>query len=235
MKINRRFPRRVLLGLGAALGAVGFGAWATGWLRQRPSVTNAYLKSLTLTIKTRQDWNATQPNHTAREEFGFYETTTNPGGWRFYDQPLERILRTVFVHHSALPLTDGPREIQLKHLKDKGYADIGYHFVIDATGEMFEGRPLNVRGAHVGGFNTGCVGICLLGNFEEVAPAPVQLISLEALVTALKNNFGITHLAGHRDFQPTETVCPGKGLEPLLPALATRLGLQFGTGGYHRT
>ncbi len=226
--------RRLLLGLGAAVGALGFVGWATGWLQQQPIAQGSWLKALSLTIKIRQTWGATQPNHAARAEFGFYDAATNPGGWRVYDQPLERILRTVVVHHSALPLSDGPREIQLKHLKDKGYADIGYHFVIDGVGEIYEGRPLNVRGAHVGGFNTGCVGICLLGNFEEAAPAPAQLISLEALAGALRDQFNITHLAGHRDFQPTETVCPGKGLEPLLPNLATKLGLQFGAGGYKR-
>ena len=226
--------RRLLLGLGGALGAAAFVGWARGGLRQQPTAQGSKLKAPSLTLKTRQDWGATPPNHVARAEFGFYDAATNPGGWRIYDQPLALVLRTVVVHHSALPLSDGPREIQVHHLKGKGYADIGYHFVIDAAGEIYEGRPLNVRGAHVGGFNTGCVGLCLLGNFEEAASAPDQLTSLEALVGALKTQFNITHLAGHRDFQPAETVCPGKSLEPLLPHLATKLGLQFGTDGYRR-
>ncbi|NJM41636.1 MAG: N-acetylmuramoyl-L-alanine amidase [Anaerolineae bacterium] len=232
MKARQRFSRRWAVGAGVVLGAAGFVGWATGWLRRQRTVQGSPLKMLSLNIKPRASWGAAQPNHASRVEFGFYDAVTNRGGWRIYDQPLDQILRTVVVHHSALPLSDGPREIQIHHLKGKGYADIGYHFVIDAAGEMFEGRPLNVRGAHAGGFNTGCVGICLLGNFEESAPTAAQLTALEVLASALKRQFGITHLAGHRDFQPTATVCPGAGLEPLLPNLATTLGLQFGTGGY---
>ena len=226
--------RRLLLGVGAALGAAGVVGWVTGWLRPKPVAPSAALKATSLKIVARAEWGAAEPNHASSGEFGFYDAAKTPEGWRVYNQPLQQVLRTLVVHHSALPLTDGVREIQYKHQKDKGYADIGYHFVINAAGAMYEGRPLNVRGAHVGGFNTGSVGICLLGNFEEGQPTPAQLTSLEALAGALKTQFNITHLAGHRDFQPTETVCPGKGLEPLLPNLATKFGLQFGTGGYRR-
>ena len=44
--------------------------------------------------------------------------------------------------------------------------------------------------------------------------------------------YAITHLAGHRDFQPGVTLCPGDNLEVLLPDLAAELGIAFGTEGY---
>lgn len=118
------------------------------------------------------------------------------------------------------------------HLQFKGYADIGYHFVIDAAGKMYRGRDLNVRGAHTGGFNTGTVGIVLLGNFETTTPPQPQVDAFKTLARCLVSAYHITHLAGHRDFQPTETVCPGALLEPLLPSWASELGLKFGTDGY---
>lgn len=136
------------------------------------------------------------------------------------------------VHHSALPLSDGPREIQELHMQNKGYADVGYHFLIDENGIIYEGRPINVRGAHTGGFNTGAVGVVLLGNFEEIEPTQSQLSSLTELNRYLKTAYQITHLAGHQDFQPGETLCPGRNLEPLLPGLANELELVFGTAGY---
>lgn len=185
-------------------------------------------------IISRTEWAAREPDHAAREETGFYDPISNPGGWRVYDQPLAAVLHTLVIHHSALPVADGPLEIQALHMENKGYADIGYHFLIDATGQIFEGRPLDVRGAHTGGFNTGLIGVVLLGNFEERQPAEAQMDSLRTLTIYLRDSYQLTHLAGHRDFQPGETVCPGAFLAPLLPPLAAEMGLIFGTGGYTR-
>lgn len=185
----------------------------------------------TLTIISRSEWGAVAPTIEDSVE-GVYDPDTNPGGYYIYEAPLSDILTTLVVHHSALPLTDGVLEIQEKHMKDKRYADIGYHFVIDVAGIIYEGRPLNIRGAHTGGHNTGTVGIVLLGNFEESDPALSQLQSLKTLSRALVADYGITHLAGHRDFQPDETVCPGRALAVTLADLAAELRLTFGTDGY---
>lgn len=186
----------------------------------------------TLHIIPRAQWGAVEPDLNAPAEHGLYDAKTNPEGWLTYTKPLAQVLTTIVVHHSALPLTDGPLQIQQKHMHDKGYADIGYHFVIDDAGQIYEGRKLNVRGAHTGGHNTGTVGVVLLGNFEETQPTTAQRASLKTLVASLAGQYGITYLAGHRDFQPDETVCPGRNLETLLPGLAAELGLKFGTAGY---
>lgn len=185
-----------------------------------------------LNIVSRDAWRAVPPDIQGSVE-GIYDAVDNPGGWYVYPQPLEEALNTIVVHHSALPLSDGALEIQAKHLSTQRYADIAYHFVIDAAGEIYAGRDLQVRGAHTGGHNTGTVGVVLLGNFEETIPFELQLISLKQLCRCLRNTYaGITHLAGHRDFQPEVTVCPGENLEALLPELAKELRLEFGVGGY---
>jgi len=185
-----------------------------------------------LHIIPRAEWGAVAPNLNASAEHGLYDPHTNQDGWRVYDVPLTGLLNTVVMHHSALPVSDGPREIQAKHMHDKGYADIAYHFVLDPAGLIYEGRSLFVRGAHTGGHNTGTVCVCLMGNFEDAAPPAAQAASAQVLAQALKVQYALTHLAGHRDFQPDETVCPGKYLEPLLPGWALAAGLQFGIGGY---
>lgn len=183
-----------------------------------------------LRIVPRAEWGAVEPKLDSVE--GMYDPVTNPGGWMVYDDPLEEVLTTIIVHHSALPLSDGPREIQQMHFEFKGYADIAYHFLIDEIGQIYEGRSLIVRGAHTGGHNTGTLGIVLLGNFMNDEPTEAQLVSLRALSVCLIDEYSITHIAGHRDFQPGITDCPGDHLEVLLPDLAAEIEVKFGTQGY---
>ncbi|MEI2612174.1 MAG: peptidoglycan recognition family protein [Candidatus Promineifilaceae bacterium] len=184
-------------------------------------------------IISREVWGARRPNHQATEERGFFHSRRNQGGWLVYEQPLVQVLHTVVIHHSALdPQRFGVREIQRLHQEQNGWADIGYHFVVAGEGQCYAARPLTVRGVHVRAANTGTVGLVLLGNFEDHPPAPAQLDTLDRLLVYLTEHYtGITHLAGHGDFNE-ETVCPGRFLVPELRPLAERHHLQFGTGGY---
>ena len=121
------------------------------------------------------------------------------------------------------------------HMDRRGYADVAYHFLIDLDGIIYQGLEINVRGAHVQGFNTGSVGIVLIGNFNETEPAQAQIDSLENLVDYLRYTYEIRYLAGHKDYpdqSPDGTECPGDNLYPLLPDLARELGMRYGIGGY---
>jgi hypothetical protein len=181
---------------------------------------------------TRTGWGAEAVNLNARSENGEFNPENNPTGVLTYPQPLAEWLTTIIVHHSALPIDQGPLEIQALHMDKAGYADIGYHFVVDRDGTLFEGRPLQTRGAHTEGFNTGTVGIVLLGNFENITPTTAQLRTLNQLIRFLKNRYQITHLAGHQDFNPEITVCPGETLYSMLPEISERADLVYGTDGY---
>lgn len=185
-----------------------------------------------LTVYTRAGWGALPLRLDNWGERGTFEPQSNPGGVLTYPEPLSNWLRTIVVHHSALPLSDGPFEIQQFHFEERGFADIAYHFVIGPDGAIYEGRPLNVRGAHVGGYNTGSIGIVLMGNFELKEPPPEQVAALEALIDYLTSSYPITHLAGHKDFNPDDTQCPGVNLYRRLPEFAARHNLELGTGGY---
>lgn len=184
-------------------------------------------------IITREEWGARAVNHEAEEEFGFY-SLDNPEGWREYDTDLREAYQTVVVHHSSLYEIDDDttmREIQNLHLDERGWADIAYHFGVGLTGKVYEGRKMSARGTHTELHNTGSLGICLFGNFEEISPTQTQLDNTQALVNWLAIRLRLTHLAAHREFNDT-TVCPGANLYPVLDKMAERAFLQRGTGGY---
>lgn len=102
------------------------------------------------------------------------------------------------------------RQIQRWHL-DRGWATVGYHFVVSPTGRIFRGRPVDRLGAHVLGHNVGTVGICLMGNFESERPTGEALASLEHVRTRLVPGGAGVPLLGHREHRGHESSsCPGR-------------------------
>lgn len=96
----------------------------------------------------------------------------------------------------------------------KNYGDIGYHFIVDYAGRVWEGRSLAYEGAHVCWENAGNIGVMLLGNFQEQKPSAAQIESLGKLAGLLRKRYGIKHhrVYGHRDL--AHSLCPGAHLYP---------------------
>jgi len=122
---------------------------------------------------------------------------------------------TIVIHHSAgtdHPVLDWPG-LRRYHVQERGYRDIGYHYGLDLVGDRYEvltGRMMNEDGAHCTGMNSRAIGICFVGNFEEM-PVPAEQWRLGVrLVTALCEDLGIpiTRVLGHRECKAT--ACPGK-------------------------
>jgi hypothetical protein len=163
------------------------------------------------------------------------------------------VLRLALVHHTAgangYTAAQSPaivRAIELYHVKGNGWNDIGYNFLVDRFGQVFEGRyggiERNVVGAHAEGFNTGSVGVALLGEYSSLAVAQKARDALAALLawrldiahvdpaTTLSFVSGgnarfpaglpvfLRTVSGHRDTGFTD--CPGNVLYGLLTALA---------------
>ena len=78
------------------------------------------------------------------------------------------------------------RGIEVYHVKGNGWNDIGYNFLVDKYGQVFEGRyggvDKNVIGAHAEGFNTGSVGVAVLGTYSSSAPPAVARTALADLL-----------------------------------------------------
>ena len=106
---------------------------------------------------------------------------------------------------------------------DLNYGDIGYHFVIDYAGRVWEGRSLDYEGAHVGRHNRGNIGVMLLGNFERQEPAPAQVAAMVRLAEDLRLRFAIARreVYGHRDLG--HSLCPGRLLYPEVQKLKARI------------
>lgn len=121
----------------------------------------------------------------------------------------------IVIHHTATPNVDlktTPERLRLlrkSHLA-RNFCDIGYHYLIASDGTVWEGVPINLRGSHVKGMNTGRIGISLIGNFEYVKPSKEQLATMENVIKSLKHKFRIKSVKGHRDY--SNTICPSSNV-----------------------
>lgn len=119
-----------------------------------------------------------------------------------------RPINKIVVHCSATKpdRNIGEAEITQWH-KEKGWSDIGYHFVIRRNGLRENGRPLEIAGAHVAGHNTGSIGICMVGGVGPDGKAECnftfrQFQTLETLLRELLTQFPKAEVLGHRDLSP---------------------------------
>lgn len=139
------------------------------------------------------------------------------------------------------------RAIQDYHMFTRGWCDIGYHYLIDVHGHIFEGRAGDgVRGAH-DGHNCGSVGIAMMGYFHQpynhsltpaMQDAYVDLAawkcdqkSIDPLGSSWYAGYGgtMTNLYGHRNV--ASTACPGDLAYAQLPALRQAVDDRLQGGG----
>lgn len=172
-------------------------------------------------------------------------------------------LRQIFVHHTAGKNYDSNprstmRAIYWYHVVRQGWCDIGYNFVIGADGTIFEGRWARrykpwelhdgetasgrvVAGAHTGGYNSGSLGVSLMGNYSQIPLPPsarrslVELLAWEVDRHGLKprgkhtfNSRTLNRIAGHRD--AGSTACPGSYVYKQLPAIRREVEAARGRG-----
>jgi N-acetylmuramoyl-L-alanine amidase len=108
----------------------------------------------------------------------------------------------------------GAADIDKWH-RSKGWACIGYHYVIKRDGTIEEGRKESQIGAHVADWNAVSLGICLIGGIDaddhtkaEDNYTPEQWTSLIKLLKELKQRYPKAKIQGHRDFPKVAKACP---------------------------
>lgn len=97
------------------------------------------------------------------------------------------------------------------HVKDRGWSDIGYHYIIGLDGRIESGRPVNKQGAHAKGFNKTSIGVCYIGGLSKNkrvkdTRTDAQKNAMIKLIKTLKNIYPDATLHGHREF--SKKACP---------------------------
>ena len=124
---------------------------------------------------------------------------------------------TLSPRGSRSATADALRRIQSFHVKERGWGDVGYHFLIDPAGRIYEGRSLAFQGAHAGGDNNvGNIGVCLPGNFQNLRPPPVATAALRRLLDRLRAQHTIPRTRVYPHDRFTTTDCPGRRLKTWL-------------------
>ncbi|CAM5745672.1 hypothetical protein [Streptomyces afghaniensis 772] [Streptomyces afghaniensis] len=118
--------------------------------------------------------------------------------------------RTAFtVHYSAGPAGQTPRAIQNYHMDSKGWWDIGYNFLVDRQGRIFEGRGWANEGAHARGYNTTHFGVCFIGRDGDATTAAKN--SIRSLFFAAREKTGKPLTSTYHGALDS-TQCPGAAL-----------------------
>lgn len=140
--------------------------------------------------------------------------------------------RRVTIHHDALTsqgfTSTSERDamayinrIRASH-QTKGWGDVGYHFLIDPAGRVWEGRRLKFQGAHVKDQNEHNVGIVCLGNFERHSPTAAQINALVQHVNRVTAAYRIPPSAIRTHRELAQTLCPGRSLQARILDLRNR-------------
>ena len=118
----------------------------------------------------------------------------------------KRTIKEIIVHCTATPewRVETVQSIRNMH-KTKGWSDIGYHYLIGLNGECWEGRNVNLIGAHCEGHNSNSIGVCYVGGVDKKMQAKdtrteKQKDALVALLKDLRKLYPKAKIYGHHDF-----------------------------------
>lgn len=141
-------------------------------------------------------------------------------------------LRNVAVHHSAGPRARTKADcVRLNKVYDqahraKGWGGVGYHLGLDDAGRLYDLRPRYLKGAHVGGHNTGCFGIMLHGDYTKDRLGWRQRRTLRRLYRGKVKGLeflGKVPWYGHQEYAGHESnACPGGSIMRYLDWLRSR-------------
>jgi len=148
----------------------------------------------------------------------------------------EKVTKIVIHHTGTTNDLDDPmkavRDLYYYHAIKRGWGDIGYNYIIDTSGNIYEGRSggEGVIGAHAGPGNRGSLGIAVLGNYNNSELSPETEKALTNLIAEKTKLYGIDPLGesyfrgkklpnifGHSEIMATS--CPGKNINNLLPKI----------------
>jgi N-acetylmuramoyl-L-alanine amidase len=129
-------------------------------------------------------------------------------------------VKRIVLHHSASPRETTTLAMVRKWHMDRGFLDVGYHYVIEGKGELRYGRPIDCIPAAQKGANTGTIAVCVVGDNTRDGEGwtEAQKLSVASIVAMLRHVLGRPlELVGHRDVAASE--CPGVEVSEVFPHL----------------
>jgi hypothetical protein len=158
--------------------------------------------------------------------------------------PVTHLLLHHTVSGGGMDSAVAMRAIWYYHTVTRGWGDIGYNYLVDADGRLYEGHlgGDDVIGTHAGAANAGSMALSMIGDFTSVAPplatrnAAAELFAWKAAQKGIDvysasrpvaMSWGLPHLSGHRDVYGT-TACPGDSGHPWLPWLRDEVARRIG-------
>ena len=173
------------------------------------------------TIVTREQWGAAPAtcewDAAPALKGGVVHHTVNANDYATVDQAMQAI-----------------RNDQAFHQEGNGWCDIGYNFLVDKWGNIYEGADGSLEsaliGAHTGGFNTGTVGVAMVGTYTSVAPSTAQLDAVAEIIAYRLARYGVDP-AGSATFTAASKTAGGRfeaGQSVVLPKV-------FGHRDTHQT
>ncbi len=210
----------------------------------------------TLSIQSTAD--AAGPPIVSRAAWGADERKRFDTGGREIWPPVYTEPRAQIIHHTVT--TNDPadpaavvRAIYQYHAVTQGWGDIGYNFLVDHRGNIYEGRfggersGRIVQGGHALQYNANTIGAALLGTFTGAGDRPsaaaetalVELLASRGVRYAIDPVAPVTlagtrfshRVMGHRDALPGHTVCPGDGGYSRVPAIRNAVAVRMGELG----
>lgn len=118
----------------------------------------------------------------------------------------------IIIHHSATKDTKSKSwDAIIRYHKSKGWKNVGYHYGIELVGDeykVFKGRDESESGAHTIGQNSTSIGICCVGDYDEIEPPKEMLEVLIELINNIQLRLGKIPVHSHHTFADYKS-CPG--------------------------
>lgn len=125
--------------------------------------------------------------------------------------------KRIIIHHTATGLMTSASAIRRYHVEDRGWSDVGYHWLVEhrpsgpgAEFVVVMGRPMYRSGSHCRGKNSDSIGVALIGDFTH-SPPPRTMVEIAAELCAglcVANGIRSDAIHGHGEFG--DTLCPGR-------------------------
>lgn len=127
-----------------------------------------------------------------------------------------RAIKYIAVHCTAGSRRNTAREVVKYHTVTLGWKAPGYHYIVEADGNVVEALPVDRISNGVKGYNAVTINVAYIGGVDTSKPGlppadtrtPAQKAALRRLLTELRRRFPDAEIRGHRDFPNVHKACP---------------------------